>query len=325
MEKWITVVIILLFSIGLTGCQNHTVEETPIASAEMPQPKKTYSYTFEREPDDVTLIDPNTSEIIHTITPHEQGYGLDNETYRKEIENLAKKLARGTLKEPGYDQRMILDRLDEQGGVIKGSPLILLNEKELVDRIMAASAVGGKVELPITVTESGYDSADLPHLNEIVIASYTTYFKANPNRSKNIELSAAAINNTIVGSGDHFSFNTVVGAREESTGYKPAPEIIQGELVMGIGGGVCQTSSTLFNALDQISLKILERHHHSREIGYVPKGKDATVSYGGLDFRFQNTADAPLLIKAIYGSGVLTIELRTAKKYKDHFTQFDLK
>lgn len=324
MKKWITA-LILFISIGMAGCQNHSNEETPIASAETPKPKKIYSYTFEREPGNVTLIDPNTSEIIHTIAPYEQGYELDKETYKKEIEKLAKMLARGTRENPGYDRRMILDRLDEQGGVIKGSPLILLDEKELVERIMAASAVGGEVELPITVTESGYDQADIPHLNEITVASYTTYFKADPNRNKNIELSAKSINNTIVGSGDHFSFNTVVGSRDEASGYQPAPEIINGELVMGIGGGVCQTSSTLFNALDQISLKILERHHHSREIGYVPKGRDATVSYGGLDFRFQNTTDVPILIKAIYGNGYLTIELRTAEKYKDQFTPFDLK
>ncbi|MDW0116397.1 VanW family protein [Sporosarcina thermotolerans] len=324
MKKWITA-LILFMSIGLAGCQNDSDQETPIASAETEKPKKIYSYTFEKEPENVTLIDPNTSEIIHTLAPYEQGYELDQETYRKEIEKLAKRLARGTPENPGYDRRMILDRIDEQGGVVKGSPLIILDENELVERIMAASAVGGEVELPITVTESGYDSADIPHLNEITVASYTTYFKSNPNRNKNIELSANSINNTIVGSGDHFSFNTVVGSRDEESGYQPAPEIISGELVMGIGGGVCQTSSTLFNALDQISLKILERHHHSREIGYVPKGRDATVSYGGLDFRFQNSTDVPILIKAIYGNGYLTIELRTAEKYKDRFKPLDLK
>lgn len=86
---------------------------------------------------------------------------------------------------------------------------------------------------------------------------------------------------------------------------------------MGIGGGICQTSSTLFNAVDQVPIKFVERHHHSLDIGYVPKGRDATVSYGGLDFRFQNTSDVPFLIQAIYGKDFLTVEVRTAKKYEE--------
>lgn len=90
---------------------------------------------------------------------------------------------------------------------------------------------------------------------------------------------------------------------------------------MGIGGGICQTSSTLFNAVDQIPINYVERHHHSLDVGYVPKGRDATVSYGSLDFRFQNTNDVPFLIKATYGNDFLTIEIRTAEKYVEKLTK----
>ena len=75
----------------------------------------------------------------------------------------------------------------------------------------------------------------------------------------------------------------------------------------GHWGGICQTSSTLFNAVDQIPVKFVERHHHSLDVGYVPKGRDATVSYGGLDFRFQNTTDVPFLIKASYSKILLQL------------------
>ena len=92
----------------------------------------------------------------------------------------------------------------------------------------------------------------------------------------------------------------MVGERTEARGYQPAYEIINKELVMGIGGGICQTSSTLFNAVDQIGIRITERHHHSLNIGYVPTGRDATVSYGTLDFKFQNTSGIPFLIKTNY-------------------------
>lgn len=86
---------------------------------------------------------------------------------------------------------------------------------------------------------------------------------------------------------------------------------------MGIGGGICQTSSTLFNAVDQLGIRITERHHHSLNIGYVPTGRDATVSYGSLDFKFQNTSGAPFLIKTYYSKGSLTIAITTSHQYKD--------
>lgn len=313
---------ILFCLIIIAGCQSQLTdsEANPPADIdrEVAKPQIIASYIQEREPGAVHIVDPNTSETILTILPHELGYELDNELYKKEIELLAKKLARGTEGKPGYDRRMLLDRLDEQGNIVKGSPLILLKESDLVESIMAASAVGGTVELPIVISESGYNPAEISLMNETILASYTTYFnKTDANRNKNIELSAKAIHNVIVGNGDQFSFNTVVGPRDEASGYRPAPEIINGELVMGIGGGVCQTSSTLFNAVDQMPVTYIEWHHHSREIGYVPKGKDATVSYGGLDFRFRNTTGVPFLVKAIYGDSFLTIEIRTAEKYRE--------
>ena len=272
------------------------------------------------EPMVVKLVNPDTMAVIHTFTPKDLGYNENIETYKKNIEQLAKELARGTEQQSGYDQRMVLDRLDENGQIIKGNPLIVLKESELVEKILAVSETGGNVEIPLYLTESGYLLEDISELEDVVVASYTTYFNngiADAGRNKNIELSANAINNVIVGHGDYFSFNTMVGPRDEANGYQPAPEIINKRLVMGIGGGICQTSSTLFNAVDQVPIKIVERHHHSLNIGYVPKGRDATVAYGVLDFRFQNVSGAPFIIKAIYGNYFLTVEVRTSAKYKD--------
>lgn len=321
MKKWI-VALILICSIGLFGCQQQTTEqridnkETPRQAPPPEQPAAPQTEVIP-EPDPViNIIDPTSNSLIHTFFPRDLGYETDNAEYKVKIEQFAKELARGTDGKSGYDKRMELDQLDEQGNLIKGSPRVLLRESILVDRILDASAEGGTVELPIEISESGYDPEDIAHLEEVAIASYTTYFNpSDAGRNKNIELSAAAINKIIIGKGDQFSFNTVVGPRDEANGYQPAPEIINKKLVMGIGGGICQTSSTLFNAVDQLPVKYIERHHHSLDIGYVPKGRDATVSYGGLDFRFQNTAAAPFLIKAIYGDDFLTIEVRTAEKY----------
>ncbi|KOS63657.1 VanW family protein [Lysinibacillus sp. FJAT-14222] len=321
-KKWM-VTLCIVCTIGLVGCQWKSADEKKLEKQvqELEQENKELKkpVTFEQqqaEPVVVEIVDPSTKAIIQTISPKEMDYESDMQSYTKQIEQLAKELARGNEKTAGYDKRMILDKLDNQGKVIKGSPLIVLKESELVERILEASALGGKVEMPLYITESGYYFEDIPYLEDVIVASYTTYFNTyDVGRNKNIELSAKAINNVIIGSGDNFSFNTVVGPRDEANGYQPAPEIINKKVVMGIGGGICQTSSTLFNAVDQIPIKFVERHHHSLDIGYVPKGRDATVSYGGLDFRFQNTTAVPFLIKANYGKNSLTVEIRTAEKY----------
>ncbi|QDQ03434.1 hypothetical protein FOH38_17665 [Lysinibacillus fusiformis] len=320
--------ICVVCAIGLAGCQGKPAKEKELENQvneltqQIEEVQKPVTVdqkdTQEIVPAVVNIVDPNTMAIIQTLSPKDLGYEEDVATYKKKIEQLAKDLARGSATEAGYDKRMVLDRISEDGQLIKGNPQVLLKESELVDKVMEASATGGNVEMPLYVSESGYYFEDIPYLEEVVVASYTTYFNTSDlGRNKNIELSAKAINNVIVGSGDHFSFNTVVGPRDEANGYQPAPEIINKKVVMGIGGGICQTSSTLFNAVDQIPIKFVERHHHSLDIGYVPKGRDATVSYGGLDFRFQNTSDVPFLITTVYGKDFLTVEVRTSKKYED--------
>lgn len=264
----------------------------------------------------IHLIDPSSEEIIFSFTPAELGFSTNLDRYKKEIEQLAMELARGTVNKPGYDQRMVLDKINENGELVKGKPQVILKEKELVEKILAASETGGNIELPIYMTESGYNQNEITDLDNVVIASYTTYFNSTDvGRSSNIKLSANAISNVIVGIEDIFSFNTTVGPRTKETGYQPALEIVNGEFEMGIGGGICQTSSTLFNTVDQLGVHYVERHHHSIDIGYVPKGRDATVSYGSLDFRFQNTTGVPFMIQASTTKDSITIKLTTSEKY----------
>jgi vancomycin resistance protein YoaR len=271
----------------------------------------------ELQPVTVTVIDPMTKKVIKTVVPEELGFGTAGERYKAELGEWAKELARGTDDAPGYDQRNTPDKLDENGGIIKGAPRVILEEEEFVEKMLEASKEGGEVELPLYMTASGYKPEDAAHFDEVVVASYTTHF--NPGvagRTKNIELSAEAVHNAIIGEGDYFSFNTTVGPSDEAHGYQPAEEAINGKLVMGIGGGICQTSSTLFNAVDQLGVDYVEKHHHSVTVGYVPKGRDATVSYGGKDFRFQNTSGAPFLLKSVIENGKLTIEVRTSRQYE---------
>ena len=244
----------------------------------------------------ITLIDPRTMEIVKSFTPQLLGYGTDSELYEANVKKIARDLARGTKERTGYDQTMVLHKVEENGNVIEGSPGIVLKESELVEKILTASPKGDHIFLPLYILETDLE-IDIPSLDDVTVASFTTYFNgAQSGRSENIELSSKAIHNILVGDGDYFSFNTMVGERTVEKGYQPAPEIINKELVMGIGGGICQTSSTLFNAVDPLGIRITERHHHSLKIGYVPTGRDATVAYGTLAFQFHNTSGAPFFI-----------------------------
>ncbi len=143
-----------------------------------------------------------------------------------------------------------------------------------------------------------------------LLAGYTTYFNTgNTNRSTNLRLAAKAINGTVISPGKSFSFNGVVGPRTTQKGYKEAIIFSGGKEIDGIGGGICQVSSTLYNAVLKTSLKVTERHTHSLPVAYVPKGKDATVAYGALDFKFQNNRAYPVTVKAYTNGGSLTVEI----------------
>jgi vancomycin resistance protein YoaR len=132
----------------------------------------------------------------------------------------------------------------------------------------------------------------------------------------NIALSANAIDQIVLGPGDRFYFNQTVGERTPARGYQKAMEIVNKEFVEGIGGGICQTSSTLYNAVAQAGLEIIELHHHSKEVGYVPINKDATVSWNGYDFKFMNSKDHPVIIKTMTDltNGSLQVQIIEAVK-----------
>ncbi len=141
------------------------------------------------------------------------------------------------------------------------------------------------------------------------IASYSTTTTSNRNRNTNIELSAAAINGRVLQPGEAFSFNDATGQRTSAKGYKEAAAISGGASADEVGGGVCQTSSTLFVAVALANLEIVTRSPHAWPSSYVPEGWDATVNWPGLDFRFRNNTEYPVYIVASYASRQLTVEI----------------
>jgi vancomycin resistance protein YoaR len=170
--------------------------------------------------------------------------------------------------------------------------------------------IGRPMEVPFIPLKPSITTSDLKGIRQKLLGTYTTRFNpGNINRTHNILLSTKAIDHVVVGSGEVFSFNKTVGPRTRQRGYRPAPVIVRGEYSEGIGGGICQTSSTLFNSVDQAGLRIIQRVSHSKEVTYVPPGRDATVSWGGPDFQFQNQLDRPSLLVASARGGWLTVSV----------------
>ncbi|WP_226666561.1 VanW family protein [Metabacillus litoralis] len=254
----------------------------------------------------IKLTHPESKEVIYSFLPSLNPDENDDE----ELKQLAKELS---LK---FDQPMVPSKLDNNGKLINGVSRVILDEEKLVTMINNVKALDKEMDLPLEITAPNVTEEAIKSIEEIVIGSYKTSF--NPGvtgRTENISLSANAINQIVLGPGDRFYFNLVVGERTTARGYQKAMEIVDKEFVEGIGGGICQTSSTLFNAVDNAGLDIIELHSHSRSIGYVPKGRDATVSWNGPDFKFMNNKDYPVMIKTFVNksSGTIEVQVTAAK------------
>ena len=141
------------------------------------------------------------------------------------------------------------------------------------------------------------------------IGSFTTKTTSNATRNKNVKLAAAAINGTVLQPGEEFSFNKTVGQRTEAKGYGAAGAYNNGEVVQEIGGGVCQVSSTLYNAVFRSGLTTTYRRSHTFAPTYVTPGADATVSYPGPDYQFINNSDHAIGIRAWYEDQTCTVQI----------------
>lgn len=137
----------------------------------------------------------------------------------------------------------------------------------------------------------------------------TKYVASNVNRTTNLKLAAQKINGTVLMPNEEFSYNKIVGERTIANGYKEAAVYSNGEVVNGLGGGICQISSTLYDAVVMANLKVTARRNHQFVTSYLPAGKDATVVWGSQDFKFVNTRSYPVRIEATVNGGVATVSI----------------
>ncbi len=141
------------------------------------------------------------------------------------------------------------------------------------------------------------------------IGSCTTSYVDNVPRAINVELAAQRINGIVVQPGENFSFSATILPRTAANGYVEAPIYVSGKHGVGIGGGICQVSSTLYAAMVSAGLPATERHAHSLPVDYLPAGLDATIAGNYMDLKFTNTFSQPLLIQAYAEGGTLTVTL----------------
>lgn len=154
------------------------------------------------------------------------------------------------------------------------------------------------------------------------LATYEAYQGSSSNRATNLRLACEALNGIILLPGDEFSYNQALGERTADKGYKGAASYLNGETVTTLGGGICQPSSALYMCTLYADLEIVERTCHSYPSSYVPLGMDATVSWGGPDFRFKNNTDFPIRIDAVADGGKVTIKL-IGTETKDYYVKME--
>jgi vancomycin resistance protein YoaR len=142
-----------------------------------------------------------------------------------------------------------------------------------------------------------------------LVASYQTFYGGDPNRIHNVQLVSHLIDDHVIAPGETFSFNETTGDRSADKGFREAPVIINGELQTGLGGGVCQVSTTVFNAAYEAGLRIVSRTNHALYISHYPQGRDATVNYPDTDLKFVNDTGHWLLLRTWVGSSSLTVAL----------------
>ena len=175
-------------------------------------------------------------------------------------------------------------------------------------------------KIPLKINKAKVKTKDLGEkLFKETLSKYTTIYDAgNTSRSTNIAIAARTINGTIILPGETFSYNKVLGNTTKEKGYQLGGAYVNGKVVPAYGGGICQVATTLYNTVLYANLEIVERYNHSYSVSYVPASRDATVSYGGKDFKFKNSRTYPIKLVASAKNGVISISFKGIKEEKEY-------
>ncbi len=269
------------------------------------------------------VIEPKTmfEEKQVTIAAGINGEKIDAELFVNETEDLINKCISGSVAASIIDDEpetlnadalynKISKKVVNATVKIVGNKMVYKKESNgiEIDKDLLEDAVNNMLQgkstkeiIPIKTTYPTVTVADLEaSIFKDVLGEYTTQFYQRDqneiNRTNNIRLASSKINGTIIGAGNIFSYNTIVGQRTIEDGYKNAYIYRDGKIVSDLGGGICQVSSTLYNAVLYAGLNVVERRNHMFIVSYTELGMDATVFYGSTDFKFRNSTNMPIKI-----------------------------
>ncbi|RKP47220.1 vanomycin resistance protein VanB [Cohnella endophytica] len=209
------------------------------------------------------------------------------------------------------DKNDIVVYTEEKSGRALDLAALFKQAEQLSPKGLAATEDNVKLEMKVTETQPKITVAKLKEEGiDRKIAEFTTSFSTSgEGRSHNVTVAAKALNETLLMPDEIFEYGKIVAKADKEYGYKEAPVILKGKLTPGIGGGICQVSSTLYNAALMSGLDIVERRNHSLVVHYLPKGLDATFADGFVNFKFRNSTGTQLLIRTVVQDKTLTVKL----------------
>ena len=240
----------------------------------------------------------------------------------KKIEEKSASIAKEINKEVAYAE---FDFNGDNIEITDESPGYNVNEKELTSKIENNIFKLDDVLIPIETISPKYTKEYYSRINGVIGKSSTSFKTSGPGRVNNIKLSTKAFNGKIIHPGQSLSYNSTIGPTTTKAAYQNAPVIVAGDLTPGVGGGVCQTSTTLYNALLRADVKVTERAHHSIPSSYMDKGLDAVVAGNYLDLKFRNDFDYPIYISSWVENKTVHFQIYGDKKNMDYTIQMEPK
>ncbi|MBE5801298.1 MAG: hypothetical protein E7319_03320 [Clostridiales bacterium] len=261
----------------------------------------------------ITHQTPFRQRTDYVIGLRENGINLTTEvTYdTAAVRAVVDEIAAFVNREPIDAQILSFDYKTRTFTFTEDQPGIQIDSEGLYQRIiheLDQGSQGAVVTADLTLTPATITKESLAS-NFTMIAAYTTDTTSESNRNTNINLACQAINGTAIMPGEVFSFNKTTGQRTTDKGYRSAGAIAAGQSIEEVGGGICQVSSTIFNAAARADLEIVERSPHAWPSTYVDRGEDATVNWPNLDFKFKNNTSAPIFLITYYSDRKMSAEI----------------
>ena len=245
------------------------------------------------------------------LQPVEKNINLSVTMDKSQITSMLTALAQ-TIERPAVDAKFFVD---DHGQVVMlpDQTGLKVNIEQIETDLLQMDLSQPELQIPLSINETKATKtlADIKNMGiNGKLGEFTTSFDGkNGNRTTNIRIAASKINGTILSPEQEFSFNKTVGERSQRAGYRPAAVVVANKFEEGLGGGICQVSTTLYNSILLANLSPVERHNHSLAIGYVPLGRDAAVAWNQLDLKFKNNLPCHIYLRTVVAKNHITVQV----------------